>query len=114
MTYDIRNNENESRFETTVDGHTAFVEYEMEEPGMIVYTHTLVPDELSGCVEKYVALLAGVERLFEAGAAYSYCNSGFVVLDHARAQNLKVVPQCAYIAAWIQRHPDYADLIAAR
>ena len=94
MTYDIRNNENESRFETTVDGHTAFVEYEMEEPGMIVYTHTLVPDELSG---------RGI-----AGELAKH------VLDHARAQNLKVVPQCAYIAAWIQRHPDYADLIAAR
>jgi CubicO group peptidase (beta-lactamase class C family) len=31
-------------------------------------------------VEKYVALLADVGRAFEPGAAYSYCNSGFVVL----------------------------------
>ncbi len=32
------------------------------------------------CVEKYVALLADVGRTFEPGAAYSYCNSGYVVL----------------------------------
>ena len=31
-------------------------------------------------VEKYVALLADADRTFEPGAAYSYCNSGFVVL----------------------------------
>ncbi len=31
-------------------------------------------------VEKYVALLADVDRVFEPGAAYSYCNSGFVLL----------------------------------
>ena len=32
------------------------------------------------CVEKYVALLADADRAFAPGAAYSYCNSGFVVL----------------------------------
>jgi CubicO group peptidase (beta-lactamase class C family) len=31
-------------------------------------------------VERYVELLADVERTFEPGAAYSYCNSGFVLL----------------------------------
>lgn len=32
------------------------------------------------CLERYVALLADVEQLFEPGTAYSYCNSGFVLL----------------------------------
>ena len=32
------------------------------------------------CVEKYVALLADADRAFAPGAAYSYCNSGFVLL----------------------------------
>lgn len=32
------------------------------------------------CLERYVALLAEVEQLFEPGTAYSYCNSGFVLL----------------------------------
>jgi predicted GNAT family acetyltransferase len=93
MTYDIRNNEDESRFETTVDGHVAFTEYELEEPGNIVFTHTVVPGELSG---------RGI-----AGELAKHA------LDHARGKNLKVVPQCAYIAAYVRRHPEYEDLLAA-
>ncbi len=33
-------------------------------------------------------------------------------LDHARAEGLRVVPTCWYVAGWIERHPDYADLLA--
>lgn len=33
-------------------------------------------------------------------------------LDFARNQGLKVVPQCSYAADWIDKHPDYADLLA--
>jgi CubicO group peptidase (beta-lactamase class C family) len=32
------------------------------------------------CLERYVALLADVDQLFEPGTAYSYCNAGFVLL----------------------------------
>src|SRR5690606_17493780 len=32
-------------------------------------------------------------------------------LDAARAEGLRVVPQCPFIAAYIARHPDYADLV---
>jgi CubicO group peptidase (beta-lactamase class C family) len=32
------------------------------------------------CVERYVGELAGASSIFPAGAAYSYCNSGFVLL----------------------------------
>ncbi|MFI5731020.1 serine hydrolase domain-containing protein [Kribbella sp. NPDC051587] len=42
-----------------------------------VFTDTGRGDD---CVERYVALLAEVELLFEPGTAYSYCNAGFVVL----------------------------------
>ncbi|SDS40084.1 GNAT family N-acetyltransferase [Microlunatus soli] len=33
------------------------------------------------------------------------------VLDRARADGLGVVPQCPFIKRWIDRHPDYADLV---
>ncbi len=42
-----------------------------------VFTDTGRGDD---CVERYVALLADVELLFEPGTAYSYCNAGFVLL----------------------------------
>jgi predicted GNAT family acetyltransferase len=92
MTLDIRNNENESRFETTVDGHVAFIEYEREDPDRIVFTHTIVPDELSG---------RGI-----AGEMAKH------VLAHARERHLTVVPQCAYVASYVKKHPEYEDLLA--
>ena len=33
------------------------------------------------------------------------------ILDIARAQGLKVVPICPFVAAFIGRHPEYADLL---
>ncbi len=34
-------------------------------------------------------------------------------LDEIRARGLKVVPRCPFVAEHIQRHPEYADLVAA-
>jgi predicted GNAT family acetyltransferase len=92
MSHDIRNNEQQSQFETTVDGHVAYVAYDLEDPDRIVFTHTIVPDELSG---------RGI-----AGEVVKHA------LDEARAKNLKVVPQCSYVAAYIKRHSEYQDLLA--
>jgi predicted GNAT family acetyltransferase len=33
------------------------------------------------------------------------------VLEDARSRGLRVRPLCPFIAAWIQRHPGYADLV---
>jgi predicted GNAT family acetyltransferase len=32
-------------------------------------------------------------------------------LAWARGEKLKVVPQCSYTARFIERHPEYADLL---
>ena len=29
-----------------------------------------------------------------------------------RSQGATVVPQCPFVRGWIERHPDYADLVA--
>ena len=92
MTHDIRHNEAESQFETTIDGHTGYAAYDLEEPDRIVFTHTIVPPELEG---------RGV-----AAAIVKHA------LNHAREKHLKVVPQCAYVAAFIKKHPEYQDLLA--
>lgn len=92
MTYDIRNNEKQSQYETTVDGHTGYAAYDLEDPDRIVFTHTIVPPELEG---------RGV-----ASAIVKYA------LEDVRARNLKVVPQCPYVASFIKRHPEYQDLLA--
>lgn len=92
MTYDIRNNEEESRFETTVDGQVAFAAYDLEDPDRIVFTHTIVPEALSG-----------------RGIANQLVKHG---LEHAREKKLTVVPQCSFVAAYVQRHPEYGELLA--
>jgi predicted GNAT family acetyltransferase len=35
-------------------------------------------------------------------------------LDEVRSQGGSVVPSCSFVAGWIERHPDYADLVADR
>lgn len=94
MTHEIRHNEQQSQFETVVDGHTGYAAYDLEGSDRIVFTHTIVPTEIEG---------RGV-----ASAIVKHA------LDHARAKNLKVVPQCAYVAAYIKRHPEYEELLAER
>lgn len=62
------------------------------EPGLVVFVHTGVPDSYQG------QGLAG--RLVEAA------------LKWARAQGLKVVPECSYVQSYIERHPEWQGLLA--
>ena len=40
-----------------------------------------------------------------------YVNRVRAALDEARRQGLAVVPLCPYVAGWIRRHPEYAELL---
>lgn len=33
------------------------------------------------------------------------------VLDDARARDRRVLPLCPFVAGWLRRHPDYADVV---
>jgi uncharacterized protein len=90
MTYDIKHNEEQSRFETTIEGKTAFSSYDRNGE-TITFTHTEVPPELEG---------KGI-----AGAIVKHA------LEEARARNLAVVAACAYVASYVRRHPEYEDLV---
>jgi predicted GNAT family acetyltransferase len=36
-------------------------------------------------------------------------------LDDVRAQGItRVIPQCSYVKAWIERHPDYQELVSTQ
>ncbi|MCW3465530.1 GNAT family N-acetyltransferase [Chitinophaga nivalis] len=86
----IRNNTDLQQFETTVEGHTALIAYELF-PGGIAYVHTEVPEALEG---------RGI-----AGQLAKY------VLEYARENHLKVKPLCPYVNAYMKRHPEYNDLL---
>jgi len=32
-------------------------------------------------------------------------------MSYARGANLRVIPQCAYVAAWLKRHREYDDIL---
>lgn len=88
---EIVNNEKERRFEArTVDG-IAELQYRHRGHDALVLVHTEVPAALAG---------RGI-----AGALARHA------LSFARAQGLKVVPRCPFVAAFIERHPEYADLV---
>jgi predicted GNAT family acetyltransferase len=89
---EVADNRALSRYEMVVDGITAFVEY-WREGDMIALTHTEVPQALSG---------RGIGTALARGT-----------LDLIRAAGLTMRPLCPFIAAFIERHPDYADLVAA-
>jgi predicted GNAT family acetyltransferase len=72
-------------FELRIGGAVAVAEYVRGE-GTLVCTHTFVPPELRG---RGIA-----ERLVRAA------------LEYARAERLRVVPACSYVAAFVERHPE--------
>jgi predicted GNAT family acetyltransferase len=93
MTDAIVDNTRAHRFELTIDGRVAKAWYRLA-PGVITFTHTDVPKELEG---------RGIGSRLARFA-----------LDQARAAGLKVVALCPFVSAWIGKHPEYQDLLAAR
>jgi len=92
MVIEVVDNTAARRFETTVGGLLCVLEYRID-GNTLVLRHTEVPDALAG---------HGI-----AGALAKFA------LDSARERGMDVVPNCAYVAAWIKRHPAYADLVRA-
>lgn len=87
---EVKHDARRRRFELEADGRTGFLTYILKD-GAMVFTHTIVPPELEG---------RGIGgRIVRAG------------LDFARAEALKVVPQCPFVGAYIERHPEYRDLL---
>ena len=81
------------RFEIHYGDEMSRLEYHLRGPS-IVYTHTVVPIVLEG---------HGIAGRLAKEA-----------LDYARISGLSVVPLCPYVADYIEKHPDYGDLVAPR
>jgi predicted GNAT family acetyltransferase len=91
MSSRIRDNTERHRFELDADHHVAFSNYKRAN-GVITILHTEVPQALEG---------RGIGSTLIRG-----------VLDIARGQGLKVVTVCPFAKAYVERHPEYADLVA--
>ena len=86
----VSDNPAQQRYELAVDGHVAASYYEIAD-GVITFVHTEVPPELGG---------KGIGSKLIKGA-----------LDQVRAAGLKVIAQCPFVKAYIEKHPEYADLL---
>lgn len=86
-------NEAENRFETWIDNQLSKLDY-MQDGDTIVMTHVGVHPDQRG-----------------QGVAGKLTK---VALDYAREKSLRVIPMCSYIAAYIRRNPQYAELTKQR
>ena len=87
---EVVNNAAARRFEVQVGGYLAVIDYILKEK-LIIYTHTGVPDAIG-----------------HQGIASKMARAA---LDYAAANDLKVIPQCPFVAAYIKRHPEYQSLV---
>ena len=90
---DVQHDPQAGRFFIQAEGEQAVLEYSLADEVMTIY-HTGVPPALEG---------RGIgSRLVQAG------------LEYARAQGWQVIPECWFVAGYIQRHTAYEDLLYAR
>lgn len=88
--YELIDNAAEKRYEFDLGGGTALIEY-IKAQGFIVLTHTEVPEKYEG---------QGI------GAALVRA-----VLGDLRAKKLPMIPQCPFVAQYLHRHPEWADVV---
>jgi predicted GNAT family acetyltransferase len=91
MTDQVLDNTAEQRYEMTLEGGTAFIDYTVA-GNVRTLTHAEVPVALRG---------GGVAVRLTGGA-----------LQLARSQGVKIVPRCPYVITFMQRHPEFNDLLA--
>ena len=89
---EVRNNPAGNRYEAWLDGELAGVAVYEPRGDAVVFTHTEVDDRFEGeCVGSTLVRAA---------------------LDDVRAQgDHEVVPLCPFVKGWIDKHPDYQDLV---
>lgn len=90
----VQDNPDKSRYEALIESGVVagFAEYE-KRGGLLVFTHTEVDDAFEG---------QGVGSALARGA-----------LDQARGTGLPVRPLCPFVKEYIDRHPEYQDLVDA-
>ncbi len=93
MSIEVRDAPDRQRYEAVVDGTVAGFAVYRDYGGVRVFTHTEVFPAFEG---------RGVGTALARGA-----------LDHVRASGRTLVAQCPFIRSYIERQPEYADLVDA-
>lgn len=88
----VADNPEKSRYEASIDGDLAGVVFYQEREGKLILLHTEVGEEWEG---------RGVGSRLVAGT-----------LESIRERGLGVVPICPFVRSYIERHPEYGELVA--
>jgi predicted GNAT family acetyltransferase len=91
---EVRHDAARRRFVAEIDGKEAHLVYHPVAEGTLDYASTFVP-----------------ESLRERGIASAVVRAA---LDYARSQHYRVIPSCWFVQRFVQRHPEYRDLIESR
>jgi predicted GNAT family acetyltransferase len=86
---EVYDNPEQHRFELATPLGVAYSEYSLA-GGLLTIKHTEVPAELEG---------QGIGSRLARG-----------VLEAARARGFKVMARCPFVAAYMERHPEFDDL----
>ena len=87
----VRDDPERRRYEAIVDDVVAgFTDYHVQ-PGLITVLHTEIDPAFEG---------RGVGSAFVRA-----------LLDDVRARGAKVLPICPFVRAFLERHPEYAELV---
>lgn len=87
---DVKKNNDTNRFELSVDGYTAFIDFK-EKENSISLIHTESPEELAG-----------------RGVATALIEKTLVYLEE---NNFQLVPLCPLVFAYIKRHPEWIRIV---
>ncbi|GAB3592990.1 GNAT family N-acetyltransferase [Angustibacter peucedani] len=90
-TTEVHDDPDRHRYVATVGGAEAGFAAYRSDGATVTFTHTEVDDAYEG---------QGVGSTLVRAA-----------LDDVRERGLRVRPLCPFVAAWLQRHPDYQDLV---
>jgi predicted GNAT family acetyltransferase len=91
MSASVRDNMERSRFELDVGNEVAFANYRLT-PSAVIITHTETPRALRG---------RGIASDLVKGA-----------LELIRNDGRKVIAGCGFVVDYLDKHPEYADLVA--
>lgn len=86
----LEHNPNKNRFEASTPAGMAVSDY-MKVGNTLIFTHTEVPEALEG---------QGIGSKLVKFA-----------LDYVRENKLTASPLCPFVKAYVERHPEYSDIV---
>ena len=90
ISLEVHKNDSNHRFELTVDGHTAFIDFK-ERNQTITLIHTESPEELAG-----------------RGVATALIEKTLMYLEE---HQYTLIPLCPLVFAYIKRHPEWKRIV---